>query len=487
MQPYTKHKHVMLLCVLFLYSLIYGQEIKNLTLIEVIEMSQDKSITKQQSTTKKETKYWEYKNYLSNYKPQLILNGTIPSFTRSFNEVVQPDGNITFEPVNFNNSSLSLNLEQSIAATGSTLYVSSELQRFDDLENNSRLYNSSLLSIGLEQPLFQFNKLKWDKKIEPLKYEESQKEYLESIELISLTATELFFDVLLSQERLKITKSSLSNTQDILNIANTKFQLGEVSKNEILQLELELLKSKKNLIKANKDLELSKFRLRSFTGLNDKEVDFDLILPNPSFLNVLSEEKMLEQAMENRSDIISFKRRLLEAKQKISEAKSANGLSFDLSARIGFSNRSDRFETLADDLQENQYVALTFNLPILDWGRSKSRIATARANERLEEDTIKQEEQNFQQEIFTEITLFNLLMEQIEITKEADKIASQKYEIAKNTYKLGNLSVTDLSIAFSERDEARQDFIEIFRSYWTSYYTIRMLTLYDFEKQEKIY
>ncbi|MBK8556896.1 MAG: hypothetical protein IPL65_14470 [Lewinellaceae bacterium] len=42
----------------------------------------------QQATTEKETRYWEYKTYQSNFKPQLLLDSRIPASVRSFREVV---------------------------------------------------------------------------------------------------------------------------------------------------------------------------------------------------------------------------------------------------------------------------------------------------------------------------------------------------------------------------------------------------------------
>lgn len=52
---------------------------------------------------------------------------------------------------------------------------------------------------------------------------------------------------------------------------------------------------------------------------------------------------------------------------------------------------------------------------------------------------------------------------------------------------LGNLSVTDLSIAFTEKDQAKRDYIGALRDYWSAYYRLRYLTLFDFEKQTKIF
>jgi outer membrane protein TolC len=131
-------------------------------------------------------------------------------------------------------------------------------------------------------------------------------------------------------------------------------------------------------------------------------------------------------------------------------------------------------------------MQLEFDIPILDWGRSKSRTNTAQANLQFTEYAVEQDKQTFTQEIVTQVTLFDMMKDQLVITAQADSIASEKYEIAQQRYVLGNLSITDLSIAFQEKDQAKRDYISALRDFWGAYYELRYLSLYDFEKDQKI-
>jgi outer membrane protein TolC len=122
----------------------------------------------------------------------------------------------------------------------------------------------------------------------------------------------------------------------------------------------------------------------------------------------------------------------------------------------------------------------------LDWGRSKSVTKTAQANLQLMEYTVEQDKQNFKQGIVTQVSLFNLMKEQLVYTAQADSIASEKYKIARERYVLGNLGITDLGIAFRENDAAKRDYITSLRDFWSAYYQLRYLSLYDFENNQKI-
>ena len=99
---------------------------------------------------------------------------------------------------------------------------------------------------------------------------------------------------------------------------------------------------------------------------------------------------------------------------------------------------------------------------------------------------MEQDKQTFTQEIVTQVTLFDMMKDQLVLTANADSIASEKYQIAKERYVLGNLSITDLSIAFQEKDQAKRDYFLHLRDFWGAYYELRYLSLYDFEKNEKI-
>jgi outer membrane protein len=456
-----------------------------LTLNQVVQMAKSKSIAAKQASTIQKTKYWEYQTFKSNYQPQLQLDGILPGYNKTFTEVLQPDGTIQFQPIQNNNSSLNLSFNQTISSTGATVFGRTRLQRFDDFERDKTLYNSLPFTLGIDQPLFQFNKLKWDKVIEPLKFEESKHAFVEALENISIKATTYFFDLLLAQVNLQISETNLTNTENILRIANEKFSLGKVSKNEILQLSLERLKAQKAVGIARRDMEISTLNLRSYIGLQDTQ-KIALTLPGATINMKVSSERVLAEAYANRSDAIAFQRRIAEAKRDVAKAKGDNGLNASLTAQVGFSKSGATLSKAYQSPKNQQQVYLSFVIPIMDWGRSKSRTKTAEANLEFTNYEVEQDKQVFVQEIVTQVTLYDMMKDQLSLSASADSIASEKYLIAKERYVLGNLSITDLSIAFQEKDQAKRDYIAALRDFWSAYYQLRYLSLYDFETNQKI-
>ncbi|MFT5917982.1 MAG: outer membrane protein [Bacteroidia bacterium] len=122
----------------------------------------------------------------------------------------------------------------------------------------------------------------------------------------------------------------------------------------------------------------------------------------------------------------------------------------------------------------------------MDWGRQKSRAKQAEANKKLVEYANQQDKLTFEQTIRTQIGLYETYQSQLEITKLADELAQERYQISQERYLLGNISITNLTISLQEKDQAKRDYIQALRNYWFTYYNLRRLTLYDFETNEKI-
>ena len=288
------------------------------TLAGVLQMAQGQSVAAKRANTQKRTNYWQYRSYQAQYKPQLSLDGTLPNFTRSYVQVTQPDGNIRFEPVSYNNSTLNLSLSQTIAPTGGTIFVQKQLQRFDNFLQGSRLYNGIPFGIGLSQPLLQFNPMRWDRRVQPLLYAEGNQQFIESLEQVSLTATTLYFDLLVAQVNRQIAETNRANNDTLYQIALHKLDLGRISQNDLLQLQLSVLNAQKDLASARQTEAVASLRLRSFVGMGLGSEDtgtglsqpLDLAIPTQLPLLTVDIKQALSEAVANRAAAIGFRRRI---------------------------------------------------------------------------------------------------------------------------------------------------------------------------------
>ena len=459
--------------------------IRQLSLQEVIAMAQEQSTEAKQVETSRENSYWQWRSFKSSYLPQLSLGGTLPDFSRTITPVTQPDGTIAFQPVSINSSDVGVSLSQVISPTGGRVFVTSLMQRFDDFDRDQTRYNGNPAIIGLEQPLFAYNSLAWTKRIEPLKYEESQKQFTENKEQLAVKATDLYFNLLLAQVNQSIAAKNLANNDTLYQVAQEKYKLGRLSKNDLLQLRLAVLNADLALAQANLDEQTALLALKNFLGIKEND-RLALLVPQNVPEASVAPELALAEARKNRKESISFKRRLLEAESQVAKAKGDNGLNASLFATFGLTDRGESFTDIYNQPDNQQRARIGFSMPLLDWGRQRSITKAAQLNQQLVEYTINQEETNFEQAIITQVNQYSTLKNRIATTAEADAIASERYEIARSTFLIGRISITDLNIALAEKDQAQRAYIAALSAFWEAYYQLRALTLYDFEQQQAI-
>ena len=84
----------------FAIGLVLSSKAQNIFTIEdVIERTKQQSIFSKQAETQKETSYWQYRTFRTNYNPQLRLNGNLPTYTKAVSKVSQNDGTFRYLPV----------------------------------------------------------------------------------------------------------------------------------------------------------------------------------------------------------------------------------------------------------------------------------------------------------------------------------------------------------------------------------------------------
>ena len=460
----------------------FGQD-NTYHLFEIVQLTRTQSPAWLRAETRKENNYWQYKTYLSDFSPQLNLAGTLPNYQQNYNPITQPDGSVEYRKVSQNNVNLNLGLSQSIGKTGGTIFASSSIQRFDDFENDFTQYQGEPISIGLVQPILQFNQLYWNRKINPLEYEESQKAYFEELEEISILATRFYFDLMLAQISSQIAQTNVANNDTIYKIAQGRYQLGKIAENELLQLELNVVNSTLAVAQSEVDLQNAALRLKSYVGIpSDAQIVLTLPESIPDF--EVDENVALNEALKNKSDPVSFVRSVLEAEQNLAFAKGTTGVQFDLVAQYGISQSGSEIGNVYQDPIQSQLVRLDMNVPIIDWGRAKSRKKTASANLKLTEYQAEQDKLNFEQQVLTDVRNFTMLRQQVSARKRSDEIAQRAYNISYQLYLIGKISITALNQSLASKDLAKRNYTQSLRDFWTSYFQLRFQTLYDFENNQ---
>ncbi|KAF5079726.1 Outer membrane efflux protein [anaerobic digester metagenome] len=460
--------------------------VNKLTLQEVLDLAKEQSPRAIQAKHQFRAAYWEYRSYKAEYLPSVTFIGTLPGFSRQIVKHQNNEGVYSYVEENTNSISGGLTLKQNIGLTGGEVFIESNLERTDIFgDNQTTSYLSVPIRIGFRQELFGFNQLKWNKKIEPLKYLEAKRNYLDALESISYEATGIFFDLILAQQNLVTAKLNYANSDTLYKIAKGRYNIGTIAENDLLQMELRFLNSGNDVNDAEVDLQLKKFKIKSFLGLND-QYDIELVIPNEFPKLTLNHEKVLAQAKQNNPLILSYERDFIEAQKRVAEAKAQRGFSANLYANYGLTKSAAVFDEVYVDPIDQQRVNVGVTIPILDWGLGKGRVKMAQSNMEVTRTVVQQKVIDFEQDVFLEVMRFNQQDNQLLIAAKADTISQLRYNVTKERFLIGKIDVLDLNVAQSERDQAKQKYIQYMRSYWQNYFNMRRRTLYDFENDKPL-
>ncbi len=452
-----------------------------LTLKKAIETAQQNSPDAVASRHSFRSQYWNYCYYKANYLPSLTFT-SIPNFNHSINAITMPDGTSDFVQQNQLITDGTFTLNQNIALTGGSIFMRSALQRLDVFDTDKVSYKTTPIVVGYQQSLLGYNGLKWDRKIEPLRFEEAKKTYVETLESVAARATAKFFNLAMAQTNLQIAQTNYANADTLYLFAQGRYNIGTITENEMLQLELNRLTEESNMLNAQIEVDNCIHDLRAYLGVNDQtEIAVKIEDSIPAF--IVDMNQAMNLALTNSPDILTMKRRLLESESAVSQAKAARGFNVDLYAQFGLTQTSDELNKAYKDPLSQQYVELGIRIPILDWGRGKGKVKVAKSNRDMVQTQVEQERTNFEQNMMKMVKQFNIQAGKVNIAQKTDRTAERRGEVARRLYILGKSTVLDLNASIAEKDAAKRNYINALYNYWSLYYGLRSMTLYDFEKQ----
>jgi len=454
---------------------------RNLDIQQILRLAEDESVDAQQAERKAQIGLWQYRFHQSGNKPRLLLNGELPNLSRTIIPVTQNDGSETFRERSLATSLLELSLVQNVAPTGGTFFASSQINRIDIFSNpTTTSYLSYPVLVGFRQPIGSFNSLKWANKIEPIRFQESKKKFLEDLEMSKIKGLQLFFMLLYSQESIAIAKKQLTNADTLFRLAKKRLEVGKITENEFLRNEINFLQAEQDNQQCTFELF---FALRQFKVFFAAKDSIRLVKPQAPPTTIIDKDIAIERLRQNSTKALQIHRKLLEADKELAQAKANAGLKMDVTVSFGLSKSSTSINNLYTRLQDQQNARITFQLPILDWQRGKSEIKLALLNRESLETQSSQELVELETELIRQIHIWELTQKQLAIAQKTQESAEKSYQITFQEYLGGYTELSELDKALEAKNLASQNYLRQLEAVWIGYYKIRLLCLYDFEKK----
>lgn len=478
---------LIILCTGVFQNVKAQKETHSLSLDEVVKIASQKSLDAFRYKNMYLASYWEYRYYKADKLPSLSLNTTPLDFNhyrkREYNFQTNEEEYVLRD---YFNSDVAVQLNQKIGLTGGSLFLTSELGMVKNLSGDQKTsYQATPVSIGYSQSLNGYNALKWQSKIEPVKFEKAKKEFVQSQENLAMKSTSMFFDLVDAQIQLKIAQNTMANADTLYKIGKGRFQVGTVTQDELLNLELGQLNAQQALSKARLEVSRSQSALNSYLMLeNDTHVN--CLVPSEIPSLQIKADEALDLALRNNPDILDQEQQMLEQNRAVAQARSESGLNTSLYAVFGLNQSAENFDMVYDQPDQSQRLRIGVNVPLVDWGRRKGRLMMAESTREVANARIRQARIDFEQNVFQSVMEFNLQAEQVKNAAKADTVAQKGFEVTFQRFLIGKVDVIKLNIARNDLESARKAYIAAVKTYWNYYYRLRMLTLFDFVKGENL-
>lgn len=165
-----------------------------LTLEKTIELANDSSLMAFRYRNMYQSSYWQFVSYRAGRLPSLSLNLTPASYNRYMTQRYDSEHNIdVFREQQMYSAEGSLQVTQNFDFLGGTFYLETGLEYMRNFgENQYTQFSSVPVRFGYRQNLIGYNAFKWERKIEPLRYEKAKKELVYNMEGVSEQAVTYF-------------------------------------------------------------------------------------------------------------------------------------------------------------------------------------------------------------------------------------------------------------------------------------------------------
>jgi outer membrane protein len=386
------------------------------------------------------------------------------------------------------NSFANFSVSQPIYATDGRISL---INRFGYRDNYSEFQDvrtktySNNLYLQVDQPIFTYNRTKIQLKELELNLENAT--ISNSLQLLSLeqSVTQSFYTFYQRQNNLQISKDEYENQKISYEITKNKVDADLLAQEELYQAELNLATSK-STVETNQvllDNAADDFKLLLGVDLTEQiavEVDINFITRKVDLNQAL--QYGLDNRMELRQRAIDIER----SKFELIRTKALNEFKGAVALSLAVFGDNERAPEIYESPAVNPRMAISFSIPIFDWGENKARMDASNTSLEIKKVDLDVEKNNIIISIRKIYRNLQNLENQITIAEQNVKNATLTYDLNLERYKNGDLTSIDLNRFQSQLSEKKSALADALINYKMELLNLKIQSLYNFETQEPV-
>lgn len=458
-----------------------AQQRVTLDLQQTIALANDSSLEAFRTKNMYLAGYWEYRTYKANRLPSLTLNMTPAQYNRDITKRYDSGQDLDiYRSQQAFYAYGNLAIRQNLDLTGGTFYLDTELGYMRNFGNsNYTQFTSVPVRLGYSQSLVGYNAFRWERKIEPLKYEKVKKEYIYNAEEVSEQATGYFFALAMAQAEYDLARENAVSTDTLYRIGCERLKIAAISRADLLTLELDVVNARNTLQNASSALKRAMFSLASFLNM-EKNTEIRIVLPGRPQHMQISVDEALDAAQCNNPKFLELRQSVLEAERDVDKTRKESRFNVSINASIGFNQVAEDFVGAYRRPLQQDMVSVSVSVPLIDWGVGKGKYNMARNNLNVVKTSARQSEISMEEEVIMTVSDFNTQQSLVISAEEALELSILAYNETRQRFIIGKADVNSLTLALNRQQEAQRNYISALQDYWLNYYKIRKLTLFDF-------
>jgi outer membrane protein TolC len=452
-----------------------------LTLGEVIRLSQDSAITAFQSQEEYHSRQASYEAFEALRKPQLSLR-VVPNYHRI---VSDPSRDYVYlRNYDIFSTSAQLRLSQKVLPFGGEAYIGtqaiwSEFFR-KEASGYPRQFVASPVLAGYSNTLLGYNPYRWEKKEEDQRLKAARQQHEYELRCIAEEAVTRYFRLVRQQRVLQMRLAELRMNDTLLGIAREKASIAIVSRAELRSIEVQQ-QNAANLLEVTRQDEL-KARTELASLLRMKQIPSDLPLltiPDTPPPTRYTTEEVAMLAKSNSPAYQHQLTKLTEARHQEDKTHKERGINMGLDINIGL----QQVNTALGNLYKNQHLyalgAVQITIPLMDHGAAQKRQTAASAWVERQESALQEIERLLVEDATVTLQKLHSCRTMLESAYQTVNLAEEVFNETADNYANGLCDINTYTLAQTRWATAYTYYLTALEEFWTTHYHLQTLIQHE--------
>jgi outer membrane protein len=286
----------------------------------------------------------------------------------------------------------------------------------------------------------------------------------------------------MAQLNMDIAREELNNTQASRTTIADKVKEGVIANIELYQADLNLSTAKSTVRNREVALENAKAYFRQFVGLDLNTAITVVATIEELYSSKIDTQEAINYGLRYRMELRQRKIDIENEQLNLIKTKALNKFEGSVSLSFGLMGNDIAPKSIYRNPTQSLGAAVSFNVPIFDWGERKARIKAQDAVIKYTEIDLVSERTQITIDIGEICRNIENYRAQIEIEKQNQQNAKLAYEISLEKYRNGDLSSMDLNLYQSQLSAKKISMAQAQINYKMEVLNLKIASLYDFEK-----